>query len=157
MSRDVRGLLANLGLAAGALAVSLLGTEAALRLTGLASEHETAARRMVDARWTTLLDCYPSNPRVYFDIDLRRPENDARYRRLAPRRFEAIALRNPWAVEFLYNALRFRDTEVSAKPPGVRRVVILGDSFAGSRPPARGSCARAIRGAQLRPAGPGLS
>ena len=130
MSQDLRGLLANLGLAAGAVVVSLLGIEAALRLTGLASEHETSARRMVDARWTTLLDCYPSNPRVYFDIDLRRPENDARYRRLAPRRFDAIALRNPWAVEFLYNALRFRDTEVSAKPPGVRRVVILGDSFA---------------------------
>jgi len=130
MSPRRRGLLANLALAAGALLVALLGLEAALRLTGFAPEHETATRRMVDGRWTTLLDCYPSNPRGYFDIDLRLPESGARYRRLAPGRFDAIARHHPWAVETRYNALRFRDGEVTAKAPGRRRVLVFGDSFA---------------------------
>jgi lysophospholipase L1-like esterase len=130
MSPRLRVVLGNLALAMGALVVALVGLEGVLRLTGFAPERETATRRMVDARWTTLLDCYPSNPRGTFDIDLRRPENDARYRRLAPGRFDAIARHHPWAVETRYNALRFRDAEVAAKPPGVRRVLVFGDSFA---------------------------
>jgi len=129
MSPRLRAVLANLTLAVGALLVVLVGLEGVLRLTGLAPGRETATRRMVDARWTTLLDCYPSNPRGSFDIDLRRPENDARYRRLAPGRFDAIARHHPWAVETRYNALRFREVEVAAKPPGVRRVLVFGDSF----------------------------
>lgn len=130
MSPRLRGLLANLALAGGALAVVLLGLEAGLRLTGFAPERERAVRRIVDARWTTLLDCFPSNPRGYFDLDLRQPGSRARYQHLAPRRFDAIARHHPWAVESRYNALRFRDAPLERKPPGVRRVVILGDSFA---------------------------
>jgi lysophospholipase L1-like esterase len=125
-----RAVLANLALSAASLAVALLGAEAALRLAGFAPERETASRRMVDARWTTLLDCYPSNPRGYFDIDLRRPESDARYRHLAPRRFDAIAAGHPWAVASAYNRLRFRDLPPTPRPERVRRVVVLGDSFA---------------------------
>ena len=41
-----------------------------------------------------------------------------------------MARHHPWAVESRYNALRFRDAPLGPKPPGVRRVVILGDSFA---------------------------
>jgi lysophospholipase L1-like esterase len=129
VSPRLRVAIANLAVAAGALVVVLVCLEGVLRFTGLAREREAAARRMVDARWTVLLDCYPSNPRGTFDIDLRRPENDARYRRLAPGRFDAIARHHPWAVETRYNALRFRDAEVAAKPPGVRRVLLFGDSF----------------------------
>ena len=147
----------------------LVGLESALRLTGFVPESERAVRRMVDARWTTLLDCFPSNPRGTFDIDLRLPENDARYRRLAPGRFDAIARHHPWAVESRYNALRFRDAPLGPKPPGVRRVVILGDSFAeGQGVQEADTLARVlarlleaagagpIRGAQLRPPGHGL-
>jgi lysophospholipase L1-like esterase len=112
------------------LSLVLLGLEAGLRATGFVPESERAVRRMVDARWTTLLDCFPSNPRGTFDIDLRLPENDARYRRLAPGRFDAISRHHPWAVLSRYNSLRFRDAPLGPKPPGVRRVVILGDSFA---------------------------
>jgi lysophospholipase L1-like esterase len=130
MSPRLRGLLANLALTCGALAVIPVGLEAVLRLSGFVPEREQAVRRMVDARWTTLLDCFPSNPRGYFDVDLRRPDSRARYERLAPQRFDAIARHHPWAVESRYNALRFRDAPLGKKPPGVRRVVILGDSFA---------------------------
>ncbi|HYN04132.1 MAG TPA: GDSL-type esterase/lipase family protein [Vicinamibacteria bacterium] len=129
MSPRWRSALGSAALVVGSACLVLLVLESALRLTGFVPERERAVRRMVDARWTTLLDCYPSNPRGAFDIDLRRPENDARYRRLAPGRFDAIARHHPWAVESRYNALRFRDAEVAAKPPGVRRVLVFGDSF----------------------------
>ena len=45
----------------------------ALRLAGFAPERQLATRRIVDAGWTRLLDCYPSNPRGYFEIDLHDP------------------------------------------------------------------------------------
>src|SRR5258708_39969473 len=48
---------------------------------------------------------------------------------MLPARFEPVARRAPWAVEFRYNALRFRDAPLGPKPPGVRRVMVLGDSF----------------------------
>jgi lysophospholipase L1-like esterase len=130
MSPRWRAALGDAALVLGSVSLVLLVLESALRLTGFVPERERAVRRMVDARWTTLLDCFPSNPRGTFDIDLRRPENDARYRRLAPGRFDAMARHHPWAVESRYNALRFRDAPLGPKPPGVRRVVILGDSFA---------------------------
>lgn len=130
MSGRLRALSLNLGLTVGALAAVTLLLELVARTTGLLPTPEPAVRRMVDARWTTLLDCYPSNPRGYFEIDLRRPENDARYRRLAPQRFDRIAHAHPWAVESRYNALRFRDNEPGPKPPGARRVLVFGDSFA---------------------------
>ena len=146
------------------MSLVLLLLEVGLRVAGFAPGSERAVRRMVDARWTTLLDCFPSNPRGYFDIDLRQPENDARYRGLAPFRFDSIARDHRWAVEVRYNALRFRDVPPAPRPPGVRRVVVLGDSFAEgqgvkegghagarARAFAREAGARALRGQELRP------
>ncbi len=130
MSPRPRALVANLALLLGSSAIVLLGLEAALRVGGFVPERQTASRRMVDARWTTLLDCYPSNPRGYFDVDLRRPESRAQYFRIAPHRFDAIAMRHPWAVASLYNHLRFRDLPPTPRSEGVRRVVVFGDSFA---------------------------
>lgn len=130
MSRRIRALLANLALSAGSVLILLLLLEGAFRVAGEPLVPELAARRIFDGRWTTLLDCYPSNPRGYFDIDLRLPANDARYRRLAPRRFDAIRTYHPWAVLSRYNSLRFRDAPLGPKPAGVRRVMVLGDSFA---------------------------
>jgi lysophospholipase L1-like esterase len=124
-----RAALGEAALVFGSVALVLFLLEAGLRLTGFVPERERAVRRMVDARWRTMLDCFPSNPRGYFDIDLRRPETNARYRRLAPGRFDAIARHHPWAIETRYNALRFRDAELAPKPPGVRRVLVFGDSF----------------------------
>jgi lysophospholipase L1-like esterase len=117
-------------LAAGSALAMLLLLEAVVRVAGLAPEGEPAVRRMVDARWTTLLDCYPSNPRGYFAIDLQDPASAERYRRLAPHRFEEIARGHRWAVESRYNALRFRERAPAPKPRGVARVVVFGDSFA---------------------------
>jgi lysophospholipase L1-like esterase len=126
----LRSVLANVALAAFAFLLFGLALEAALRVAGFVPERQLASRRVVDASWTTLLDCYPSNPRGYFDIDLRRPDADARYRHLAPHRFDSIASLHPWAVESVYDRRRFRDEEVGPKPKSVRRVVVFGDSFA---------------------------
>jgi hypothetical protein len=109
--------------------VSLAVTEAALRLAGYVPARVPATGRMANAKWTMLVDCYPTNPRGYFDIDLRRPESRAKYFGLAPLRYEKLAARAPWAVEFRYNALRFRDRAPAPKPSGVVRVAVLGDSF----------------------------
>jgi len=124
-----RVAITNGALSLGSLLITAVVVEAFLRFSGFPGAEGLAARRIHDARWTTLLDCYPSNPRRYFDIDLRLPENDGRYRSLAPNRFDAIQKRHPWAVETRYNALRFRDGPPEPKPSSVTRVVLFGDSF----------------------------
>lgn len=130
MSSRWRAALGDAALVIASVSLVLIVLEAALRVAGFTPGSERAVRRMAGARWTLLLDCYPSNPRGYFDIDLREPENEARYRRLAPHRFDAIARDHRWAVEVRYNALRFREVPPAPRPRGSRRVVVLGDSFA---------------------------
>src|SRR5258708_39234205 len=48
---------------------------------------------------------------------------------MLPARFEPVARRAPWAVEFRFHALRLRDAPLGPKPPGVRRVMVLGAPF----------------------------
>ena len=118
----------TMGLAVGGVLAALLLTEAAVRIAGLAP-HDHASARLVDSHWRDLLDAYPSNPRGYFDLDLRDPATRDRYHRLAPLRYDLVAQRTPFAVASHYNRLRFRDVEPTPKPKGVRRVVVVGDSF----------------------------
>ena len=129
MSGRARAALLNLSLLLVSLGLAFLALEAALRLLGFAPERQLATRRLVDAQWTRLLDCYPSNPRGYFAIDLRSPDSRARYRRIAPHRFESVASLHPWAVLSEYNHLRFRDLPPTPRREGVKRVVLFGDSF----------------------------
>jgi lysophospholipase L1-like esterase len=124
-----REALLRLVLAAAAMGASLLGVELALRAAGYAPREYHASARLVDARWRMLLDCYPSNPRGYFDIDLRTPQHRERYFHLAPHRYESVIARAPWAVHVEYNSLRFREAEPTRPRAGVRRVVVVGDSF----------------------------
>jgi lysophospholipase L1-like esterase len=130
MSHSWRAALQDAALVIASSSVVLLGLEGALRVAGFEPGGESAVRRMVGPRGTPLLDCFPSNPRGYFEIDLRDPAKDALYRGLAPHRFDAIARDHRWAVEVRYNALGFRDVPPAPRPHGVRRVVVLGDSFA---------------------------
>jgi lysophospholipase L1-like esterase len=124
-----RPVLANLALSVAAVAVTLLAAELALRAVGYVPHRLHAAARLVDARWHMLLDCYPSNPRGYFDIDLRTPAARDRYFHLAPPRYDVVAHRNPYAVGVEYNSLRFREVEPAPRVEGARRVVFVGDSF----------------------------
>ena len=129
MTARSREILGRLALSAGSVLVFLLAGEIAFRALGITAERYLMTGRMANARWTLLLDCYPTNPRGYFDLDLRRPENRERYHDVAPLRYDTVAKRAPWAVEFRYNALRFRDPPLGPKPKGVLRVMVLGDSF----------------------------
>jgi len=111
------------------VALGLLVPELGLRAIGYVPARVPSVARMANARWTELLDCYPSNPRSYFPIDLRTAESHERYSHLAPLRFERIVGRAPWAVSFEYNAQRFREKPLQPKRADVRRVMVLGDSF----------------------------
>jgi GDSL-like lipase/acylhydrolase family protein len=124
-----RAIAGTAALALGSLLLTLSALEGALRLLHYQPKRFRNTARVVDSRWRALLDCYPTNPRGYFDIDLRDSATRERYRWMAPVRLDAVAQRAPWAVEFRYNTLRFRDAELGPKPPGVRRVMVLGDSF----------------------------
>ena len=125
---------ARVGLSALALSLAsilavLLAAEVVLRALGMAPERFARTARLLGADARAALDCYPTNPRGYFDIDLRDPASRARYLRLAPHRYDTVARRAPWAVETRYNALRFREASFAPKRPGVRRVMVVGDSF----------------------------
>lgn len=124
-----RELAGRLALLAGSLLLVLLAGELALRLGGYRSRRYPATARIGSRDGRTLLDCYPSNPRGYFPIDLRAAASAARYRHLAVHRYDAVARRDPWAVECRYNSLHFRGPEIGPKPPGTLRVAVLGDSF----------------------------
>jgi hypothetical protein len=96
---------------------------------GWTPERHRAPAHLHATRTPLTLDCYPTNPRGYFDVDLREPSVRERYHRLGLPRLEAVARRAPYAVEVKLNALRFRDRELTSKPAGVTRVMVLGDSF----------------------------
>jgi hypothetical protein len=121
--------LVRTALVAASCAAALLIGEAAMRLSGYRSVTALAPGELYGARERLFLDCYPSNPRGYFDIDLRRPDVRGRYEADGVEGIAAVAARAPFAVEFRYNTLFFRGRELAPKAPGVTRVVLLGDSF----------------------------
>jgi lysophospholipase L1-like esterase len=126
---SLRGLLGRLALAGASTVLVALGAEAALRLAGWTPERHRAPAHLHATRTPLTLDCYPTNPRGYFDVDLRDPAVRARYESLGLPRLETVARRAPYAVEVRLNTLRFRDRELGPKPAGVTRVMVLGDSF----------------------------
>jgi hypothetical protein len=129
VSPRARAALATAALVLGSTLAGAALMEATLRVLDYRPERFRNTGRVVDPKWRALLDCYPTNPRGYFDIDLRDEATRLRYRSMAPHRLDAVARRAPWAVEFRYNRLRFRDVELGDKPEDVRRVIVLGDSF----------------------------
>ena len=88
-----------------------------------------APGELYSPRERLFLDCYPSNPRGYFDIDLRAAEVRRAYEARGVAGVDEVAARAPFAVEFRYNTLFFRERELAPKAAGVIRVVLLGDSF----------------------------
>jgi hypothetical protein len=129
MTSRVRRWSGNLALAAGSTLSALVLLEGVVRLLGAGPTRFANTARIHDARGRLLLDCYPENPRQAFDVDLRDAAVRERYRAAGLARVDAVAARAPFAVEFRYNALGFRDVEWRDKPAGVHRVIVLGDSF----------------------------
>jgi lysophospholipase L1-like esterase len=126
---SLRGLLGRLALAGATALLVALAAEGALRALSWTPERHRAPAHVYAAGQRLMLDCFPTNPRGYFDVDLRDPAVRARYEGQGLPRLGAVARRAPFAVEVRLNALRFRDDELAAKPPGVTRIMVLGDSF----------------------------
>jgi hypothetical protein len=120
---------AQLGLAAASTLLALLLAEGALRLAGYAPASFQHTNRIANRGRSVLLDCYPSNPRGYFDIDLRDPATLETYRALGLARLDEAARHTPYAVERRYSAQQFRSPEIGPHRPGVVRVAVIGDSF----------------------------
>lgn len=113
-------------LVAGSLLLSFLAAEAAFSVLPLPIGN---VLNVYNRQMTAGLDCYPSDPRGYFDLDLRDGATRARFETLGVRRVEDCARYAPHAVELRYNSLQLRDREPTPRRAGIRRVVVLGDSF----------------------------
>jgi hypothetical protein len=121
-----REILWRSGFVVASLSVGFVASEAAL---GIVPHPPGPVLNVYNRTNTAGLDCYPTNPRGYFDLDLRVPATRERFESLRVRRVEDCAAYAPYAVELRYNSLQFRDREPGPKRPGVRRVAVLGDSF----------------------------
>jgi lysophospholipase L1-like esterase len=125
----VRTALLNLLLVTFGCAAVLAGLELVLRLSGYAPAAYEHTNRIANPGRAVLLDCYPTNPRGYFDIDLRDRATFERYRALGLSRLGEAAAKTPFAVERRYSAQQFRGPEIGPHPPGALRVAVIGDSF----------------------------
>lgn len=131
----LRRLLPNLALTLASLVVCFLVGELALRAIGYAPLRQRPIYRVSDKgdlrlrENATVLDCYSSNPRGYFQIDLRQAETREAWARRGLRDLQTPARSYPFCVEFAYNAQGFRERRVGPKPSGVSRVAFVGDSF----------------------------
>jgi lysophospholipase L1-like esterase len=116
-------------LVVGSLLISLFAAELLLRAAGYVPVRFRPRARVLGLDSPLVLDCFPTNPRGYFDIDLRLEATRARYDALLAARPDFDVARTPYAVEFRYNARGFRGPEIAPKPDGRKRVIVLGDSF----------------------------
>jgi lysophospholipase L1-like esterase len=111
------------------LASTVLGLALLETVLVLADARPASTVHLSDRRVTTGLDCYPSNPRGYFDLDLRDETTLERFRARHIRKVDEKVAATPYAVELSYNAQNFRDADFGPRRPGRRRVIVLGDSF----------------------------
>jgi len=125
-----RELAKNLGLSlATVLSIGLLA-EAGLRMAGfIPIRWRPRPLVLKNSQPPLFLDCYPTNPRGTFDLDLRQAVTRAHYEAVFGRSLAAEAASAPYAVEVRFNSLHLRGPEFPPPRPGVRRVVVVGDSF----------------------------
>jgi lysophospholipase L1-like esterase len=121
-----REMLSRTVLALASLTAGFVASEAAL---GIVPSSAGTVLNVYNRTTTAGLDCYPTNPRGSFDLDLRDLATRQRFESLRVRRVQDCVAYAPYAVELRYNSLQFRDREPGPRRPGVRRVAVLGDSF----------------------------
>jgi hypothetical protein len=148
-------LVTNLALSLASIGACALLLEAFLRAAGYAPPRYQSPAGAWSPRERILLDCYPSNPRGYFDLDLRDGAVADRYRRLGVQGVDEVAGRDPYAVELRFNSLRFRAGEFGPKRAGVLRVMVLGDSFTEGQGVKEADTYPAVLERLLNSAGPG--
>jgi lysophospholipase L1-like esterase len=109
----------------GSLLLLYLGAELAL----VTPRTHLRAVAPGEHRSSVALDCYPTNPRGYFDLDLREPLTRKRYEQLGVPGLNDLAAQAPFCVELRYNSEGFRDRIPAPRRTSIRRVVVVGDSF----------------------------
>ena len=125
----LRAVAGRVGLAVGAVVVTLAIAECGVRAAGIGPERYHRPRNLENAEKTAAIDAYPTDPRHYFDLDLRDSATRARLGALGLD-VAKVSRWTPHAVEFHYNAHRCRDRDVGPNPaPGTTRVLVIGDSF----------------------------
>ncbi len=120
--------LGRVALAFASVLVVLGIAECVVRVASIVPERHHHPRNLENADKSAAIDAYPTNPRGYFDLDLRDASVRARLASLGLD-VSTVVRRSPYAVELHYNAHRCRDREPGPKTPGVTRIVVLGDSF----------------------------
>ena len=123
-----------------------------------------APLHLSNRRVSVALDCYPSNPRGYFDLDLRDPERRREYEARRVRGLGDAWDRAPHAVELRFNSAPVPRRRVRSSPAGraaggrAGRLLHRGPGSEGDRhlpAPAGGAAehgrARPVGGAELGP------
>lgn len=131
MASRKRAVLERIGLLLAGSALAIFLAEACLRWVDLPSA-DPFLQEFYGKGFKLM--CYDANPSGSLDIDLRDPRQRAQWAaRFAPEGtaplFEAHWGKTPFAVEVRFNSMGFRDREFEPKQDGVRRIVIVGDSF----------------------------
>jgi lysophospholipase L1-like esterase len=121
--------MARIALGCISALLTAFALEAVMLASGFDPASPVATASLINGRFQLGLDCYPTNPRSYFDVDLRDAGTRDRYRALRVRHIDRSWTFAPHAVELRYNSIQYRDVEVPPRRPGVRRVIVLGDSF----------------------------
>src|SRR5438034_3695077 len=119
----------RISLAVASLSLTALALEVLMLASGVDPAVPASPASLINGRFTLGLDCYPTNPRSYFDVDLGDPGTRQRYRAARVRHLDRAWAVTPHAVELRYNSIQYRDIEVPPRRPGVRRVIVVGDSF----------------------------
>lgn len=119
----------RVGLSFCSTILTLLIVEAVLRIAGVTPARWAHPNRLEREDKRYGLDAYPDNPRAYFDIDLRDPEQRETWRAHGLTGVDRIAEQTPWAVGFEYEEHLCRGRPVGVHGPSVTRVIVVGDSF----------------------------
>ena len=161
-TRRVRNAAVNLALLALSIVLCFPLAEAIVRVAGLGPVRLAPVARIANTKGTEVragtvsLLCFPTNPRGYFPIDLRDPATYSRYVDVGMRRLPETRNVTPFAVESRYNSQVFRGPELPPRRPGVRRVVLIGDSFTEGWGVSEGDTIWAALERDLNGAGPGV-
>lgn len=129
MGPKLRRLGGRVALLFVATLLSLLLAEVVVRVGKLGAHRYPPLRHVENDDKSAAVDLYPSNPRGSFDVDLHDAAQSAAVSAQGIPLTTAISARTPYGVRFSYDVQRCRDRAFGPKTPGVKRIIVLGDSF----------------------------
>lgn len=129
MGSRLRRFGGRVALLFGATIVSLLLAEIVVRVGNLGAHRHPPLRHVENDDKSAAVDLYPTNPRGSFDVDLRGSGQSAAVVAQGIPLTPAMTARTPYGVRFSYDVQRCRDRAFAPKAAGVKRIIVLGDSF----------------------------